>query len=518
MSIHPLQLSIFRELMDNPAFALMAMDRLSPDCFFGGFEQIFTVYAKYHARWKIPLNFNKLEIGITEMAKKLDGYDVTNCVAALDAVRTCPANDPNHYPSLITDTETLCRKKLMEAAVVRLANATDATNRAAQLEALRAMTEAIEFSFVGTPTQGRHLTATTCDEIVAERVDWLWTHRLACGALCLLAGREGLGKSLITTDLIAKATNGRLDGFYVNSPRDCIIIATEDSFATTIVPRLTAAGANLKRVHQVTVTMTDVDGTHDEALVLPADITALTTLIQTTGAVLVVLDPLTSRLDQKLDSHKDADVRRALEPLTKMAATTGVTILGIIHLNKGTDRDMLNNIMGSKAFTAVPRCTMSVYPEPNHPDIRVLIQSKNNLGACDSMPLLPYTIQANTYTTAQGITIETASLKWLPPDVSRNAVEFLATKATPPEAADKLAGAKKWLTDYLGTSPGRSSKQAKEDADFKGFSEGTLKRAARELNVVQFQDVQARGHSTLWRLPTSPLADIFKLGRTKNSV
>jgi hypothetical protein len=36
-------------------------------------------------------------------------------------------------------------------------------------------------------------------------------------------------------------------------------------------------------------------------------------------AVLLILDPLLSRLDDRLDTHKDADVRRALEPLVALA-------------------------------------------------------------------------------------------------------------------------------------------------------------------------------------------------------
>ena len=36
-------------------------------------------------------------------------------------------------------------------------------------------------------------------------------------------------------------------------------------------------------------------------------------------ALLILLDPVMSRIDTKLDTHKDAEVRMALEPLVKLA-------------------------------------------------------------------------------------------------------------------------------------------------------------------------------------------------------
>ncbi len=41
-----------------------------------------------------------------------------------------------------------------------------------------------------------------------------------------------------------------------------------------------------------------------------------------------------SRLDAKLDTHKDAEVRIALEPLTALADRTGAAVARLIHVNK----------------------------------------------------------------------------------------------------------------------------------------------------------------------------------------
>ena len=76
------------------------------------------------------------------------------------------------------------------------------------------------------------------------------------------------------------------------------------------------------------------------------------------GAALILLDPLMSRLDAKLDTHKDAEVRLALEPLVSIANSTGAAILGLIHLNKSLSTDPLTMLMGSRAFAAVARAVL----------------------------------------------------------------------------------------------------------------------------------------------------------------
>src|SRR5690349_3618283 len=79
-------------------------------------------------------------------------------------------------------------------------------------------------------------------------VHWLWDQRLPLGALTLLAGREGIGKSTVAYALAAQITRGTLPGRYADQPRAVAVCATEDSWEHTISPRLVAAGADLDRV------------------------------------------------------------------------------------------------------------------------------------------------------------------------------------------------------------------------------------------------------------------------------
>ena len=51
------------------------------------------------------------------------------------------------------------------------------------------------------------------------------------------------------------------------------------------------------------------------------------------------------------DSHKGAEVRRALQPVVTLAQRLGCAVLGITHFSKGTNgRDPVERVTGSIAF------------------------------------------------------------------------------------------------------------------------------------------------------------------------
>ena len=176
----------------------------------------------------------------------------------------------------------------------------------------------------------RRIVLTPASAIKPRRVRWLWTDRLALGTLALLAGREGLGKSILAYTIAAMITRGMLPGEHIGTPRAVLIAAIEDSWSRTIVPRLIAADADLDLVFRVEILADEV---HRE-LDLPVDLARVREAVEQTGAVLLILDPLLSRLSDRLDPHKDADVRLALEPLVATADVANISVWGLIHHNK----------------------------------------------------------------------------------------------------------------------------------------------------------------------------------------
>ena len=193
-------------------------------------------------------------------------------------------------------------------------------------------------AFVGTKDPAaeaghRRVTLTSADQIAIRPVRWLWQDRIAVGTLSLLGGREGIGKSILGYTLAAEITRGTLPGIVEGVPRHVLVVATEDSWEHTIKPRLMAAGADLRRIHRVNVVTAEGIET---GLTLPLDLAALESAIHEVNAVLILLDPLLSRLDAALDTHKDAEVRLALEPLVRLATAADIAIMGLIHVNKST--------------------------------------------------------------------------------------------------------------------------------------------------------------------------------------
>src|SRR5262249_62391057 len=98
---------------------------------------------------------------------------------------------------------------------------------------------------------------------------------------------------------------------------------------------LMAAGADLRRVHLVSAVRDD--GKNRRAFDLSADLMLLERKISEIDNVrLIVIDPISSYLGSRVDSHVNAAVRAALEPVSEMAARLRVAIVAITHPPKGT--------------------------------------------------------------------------------------------------------------------------------------------------------------------------------------
>jgi hypothetical protein len=345
-------------------------------------------------------------------------------------------------------------------------------------------------------TELRHLKLTPASAIKPRRVRWLWKDRIAYGTLSLLAGREGLGKSTLGYALAADVTRGTLDGEDFGTPRAVLVCATEDSWEHTIVPRLIAAQADLDIVYRVEMAYAFDD--MRVALTLPRDFAAARAAAEDTGAGLMILDPLMSVIDAKLDTHRDREVRQALEPLAGLADDARMAILGLIHHNKSGSTDALQLVMGSKAFSAVARSVHTCIPDPDDDDqIRKLFAtSKNNLGRLD-LPVLGFTISSHAVETEDDGTAWTGRLNWTGA-VDGSMHEIMTRTADPERGA--TAEAAQWLEDYLTQHGGELPKVDIEKAGrVAGHAPRTLQRARERLRLtVSSYGFPRRTH---WAIP-----------------
>lgn len=229
------------------------------------------------------------------------------------------------------------------------------------------------------PRTGR-LSAVAASGMGMRAAKWLYRQRIPAGAITLLAGREGIGKSTISYDFVDRVTRGELDGRYLGIPRGVAVVASEDAWAEVIIPRLVAARADLDRVFRIDA-RSESGGT--DSIIVPVDLPELGRLCKAHDIALLVLDPVMSVLDSSIDTHKDREVRRALDPLSEFAARSGVAVLGLIHVNKSGTSDPLNSIMGSRAFAAVARSVLYCIADPEAEDGQeryLLGHPKSNLG------------------------------------------------------------------------------------------------------------------------------------------
>ena len=355
------------------------------------------------------------------------------------------------------------------------------------------------------------LKLTPASSIKPRPIRWLWRDRLPLGAFTLLAGREGIGKTICAYTLAADVTRGLLAGDCYGKPRAVIVVATEDTWEYTIVPRLIAAGADLDLVYRADAVTADGS---EIPLILPADNSALAEAAVEVGAALIILDPLISRLDERKDSHNDRESRTMLEPLAKLADKTNATVLGLIHLNKSATTDPLSAIMASRAFVAVARAVLFAAADPADEHLRLLGLVKNNLGRVD-LPTLVFRIVEHVITEGTHEAIQTGKLEWQG-ETDRRIRDVLEAVAghvpagvihqVDPLDKDEAAA---WLWDFMMLQKQQGLidvdwKMIKDAAKDAGHTEKVLKRVRQKIGLT-FKYVGFPRRS-VWSLPPDNVA------------
>jgi putative DNA primase/helicase len=338
------------------------------------------------------------------------------------------------------------------------------------------LAEAIEQTV---PKAGPPLAVCAAD-IQIRPVRWLWKGRIASGMMNILDGWPGQGKSTVTTDIAKRVTRGEaLPGdAHANPPGAVVFVSFEEAAAEVIVPRLTAAGADLSRVH--------IWNLAEHGFNLSDSLDGLRGLIQRVGAVLVVVDPFMAALPGDANAHKDQDVRRVLAPVASLAETTGAAILFVRHLTKADGGSAVTRGGGSIGIIGACRVGMLLGPDGDDDECRVLAVSKCNVGRM-APALKLRLVEAD----APAPGIEVARVKW-EGTCTTSADDMVSAQ----EDRGVKAQAITMLRELLRDGP-VSAKDGEDACKAHGINPRTVDRARRDVGVEAFKV----GKMWMWRLP-----------------
>jgi putative DNA primase/helicase len=232
------------------------------------------------------------------------------------------------------------------------------------------------------PPRKRTVRLTCCDRLQMRPVRWLVPDFFPRGAVSIVAGDGGEGKSAITLHLAAKVSRGECCLGRVYGPPAAavvVLVGCEDGVEQTVLPRLAAAGADLSRVRTLDAT---VIASGEELPFTLGHVDALdNALSELQGVAMVIIDPVSAFIPGSVDDHRDSDVRGLLRPLAELAEKYDIAVVLVKHLNKSDSGNSGNLVAGSRAYVNAARAAFLVGPDPTDENGQrcVMVFSKRNL-------------------------------------------------------------------------------------------------------------------------------------------
>ncbi len=293
-------------------------------------------------------------------------------------------------------------------------------------------------------------------EIQSQEVSWLWYPFIPYGKLTIIQGDPGDGKTTLVLNIAAWLSKG--DGLdsemKLSEPVNVIYQSAEDGLADTVKPRLELAGADCERIlviDEKEKSLSMVDERLEKAIVQ-------------TKARMLILDPIQAYLGGGMDMNRANEARDMTKKLGALAEKYQCAIVLIGHMNKAAGNKAAYRGMGSIDFFAVARSVLLVGRVEGEPNIRAVVQIKNNLAA---------------FGHPKAFALSEDGFQWLG-DYEITADEVLGGIAT---KANKMEQAKRLLRELALTTDAIQSNEIFDMADEKGISKRTLENAKRELGI-----------------------------------
>ena len=306
-------------------------------------------------------------------------------------------------------------------------------------------------------------------EIQSQEVAWLWFPFIPYGKLTIVQGDPGDGKTTLVLNIAAKLSKGEgLDSkMKLTEPLNVIYQSAEDGLADTVKPRLETAGANCENISVIDESIKSlsmIDERLEEAVIR-------------TKAKLLILDPIQAYLGGGMDMNRANEARDMTKRLSLLAEKYKCAILLIGHMNKAGGNKAAHRGMGSIDFFAVARSVLLVGRIEGEPDLRAVVQIKNNLAA---------------FGHSKAFRLTETGFEWIG-DYEITADEVLGGIAP---KVNKMEQAKKMLRELAETSTSVQSSEIFDMAEDLNISKRTLENAKKELGIK----ARRIGNSWYWDL------------------
>ncbi len=293
-------------------------------------------------------------------------------------------------------------------------------------------------------------------EIQSQEVSWLWYPFIPYGKLTIIQGDPGDGKTTLVLNIAAKLSKGEgLDSkMKLSEPMNIIYQSAEDGLADTVKPRLELAGADCGRIlviDEKEKSLSMVDERLERAIVQ-------------TKARMLILDPIQAYLGGGMDMNRANEARDMTKKLGALAEKYKCAIVLIGHMNKASGNKAAYRGMGSIDFFAVARSVLLVGRVEGEPNIRAVVQIKNNLAA---------------FGHPKAFALSEDGFQWLG-DYEITADEVLGGIVP---KANKMEQAKRLLRELALTTDAIQSNEIFDMADEQGISKRTLENAKREFGI-----------------------------------
>ena len=305
-------------------------------------------------------------------------------------------------------------------------------------------------------------------DVLSQTVDWLWYPFIPYGKLTIVQGDPGDGKTTLVLNIAAKLSKGEgLDSkMKLTEPLNVIYQSAEDGLADTVKPRLETAGANCENISVIDESIKSLSMIDER----------LETAIKRTGARVLILDPIQAYLGGTMDMNRANEARDMTKRLSLLAEKYKCAILLIGHMNKAGGNKAAYRI-GSIDFFAVARSVLLVGRIEGEPDLRAVVQIKNNLAA---------------FGHSKAFRMTETGFEWIG-DYEITADEVLGGIAP---KVNKLEQAKKMLRELAETSTSVQSSEIFDMAEDLNISKRTLENAKKELGIK----ARRIGNSWYWDL------------------